>query len=162
MTEAIPIIMISALGTERDQTAGLQVGADDYVVKPFGLSELMARIQAQLRRTQRQPVRPHPRQAGTVILEDEQTIALFRSQRILLSGLEATMLRRLAKTPGRVVTKEELITLAWGKDGLIHEHELQRQIESLRRKLGDDPAEPRIILTSLSGYVFAAVKEQGL
>jgi DNA-binding response OmpR family regulator len=159
-TEAIPIIMMSALGTEEHRTTGLQIGADDYVVKPFSLNELIARIQAQLRRTKQQADRRPVSRAGEVTLEDQEVSALFRGRRIALSGIEAVLLRRLAGTPGKIVLKEELIDLVWGRDGLIHEHELDRQITSLRRKLGDDPANPCIVVSTVTGYLFVPAQQE--
>lgn len=152
-TSTIPIIMISALGSEEHRTAGLAIGADDYVVKPFSLSELMARIKAILRRARSQEdVRPAAKD-GELQLQEDQYVALFRGKRITLSRPEWHILRRLAGSPGRVVMREELTDLIWGSDGLIHDHELERHIKALREKLGDDPVKPTLIAPSATGYI---------
>jgi DNA-binding response OmpR family regulator len=155
-TRTIPIILISALGTEEHKTAGLELGADDYVVKPFGLAELISRIRAVLRRAQNQarlqPTAPH----DDLLLQEDQYVALFRGRRVILNGPEWKILCRLAGSTGRVVMREELIDLIWGKDGLIHERELERHVNALRQKLGDDPACPRLISPSPTGYILIA------
>jgi DNA-binding response OmpR family regulator len=151
-TRAIPIIMISALGTEEHKTAGLELGADDYMVKPFGLAELISRIRAVLRRSAESMAAPNG-QHGDLSLEEDQYVALFRGQRVTLTGIEWKILRRLAGSVGRVVMREELVGTIWGRDGLIHDHELERHVKALRQKLGDDPAKPAIIASSVTGYL---------
>ncbi len=152
-TQTIPIIMMSALGTEEHKTKGLELGADDYVVKPFGLAELISRIRAVLRRSPLRTATPDSRIDGDLRLEEDQHVALFRGQRVTLTGMEWKILRRLAGSVGRVVMREELVHAIWGRDGLIHDHELERHIKALRQKLGDDPASPRLIVPSATGYV---------
>ena len=152
-TQTIPIIMMSALGTEEHKTTGLELGADDYVVKPFGLAELISRIRAVLRRSPLRTATPDSRIDGDLRLEEDQHVALFRGQRVTLTGMEWKILRRLAGSVGRVVMREELVHAIWGRDGLIHDHELERHIKALRQKLGDDPASPRLIVPSATGYV---------
>jgi DNA-binding response OmpR family regulator len=155
-TRAIPIIMLSALGTEEHKTAGLELGADDYVVKPFGLSELISRIRAVLRRAQPearlQPIVPN----SDLQLQEHQYVVMFRGRRIVLTDPEWKILRRLAGSVGRVVMREELINLVWEKDGLIHDHELDRHVKTIRQKLDDDPATPTIIGPTATGYVLIA------
>lgn len=157
-TQSIPIIMMSALGTEEHKTIGLELGADDYVVKPFGLAELISRIRAVLRRSaSRSPV-PAGRQDGDLRLETDQYIALFRGQRVTVTGIEWKILSRLAESAGRVVMREELVHAIWGQDGLIHDHELERHIKALRQKLGDDPTSPKLIAPSATGYVLTEAR----
>ena len=159
-TRAIPIIMLSALGTEEHKTAGLELGADDYMAKPFGLVELISRVKAVLRRaqlqTRLQPAVPN----SDLQLQEDQYVALFRGLRIVLSGPEWKILRRLAGSVGRVVMREELINLVWEKDGLIHDHELERHIGTIRQKLGDDPAAPTIIGPTATGYVLTERRQE--
>jgi DNA-binding response OmpR family regulator len=158
-TAGIPIIMISALGTEEHKTAGLELGADDYLVKPFGLAELISRIRAVLRRSAGQTA---PHAEGDLSLEEDRYVALFRGGRVTLSGIEWTILRRLSGSAGRVVMREELIHAIWGRDGLIHDHELERHVKAIRQKLGDDPACPRLIMSSATGYILTAgTRESG-
>lgn len=152
-TQSIPIIMMSALGTEEHKTIGLELGADDYVVKPFGLAELISRIRAVLRRSVSHANVPADRQDGDLRLETDQYVALFRGQRVTLTGIEWKILRRLAGSAGLVVMREELVHAIWGQDGLIHDHELERHIKALRQKLGDDPVAPTIIGPTATGYV---------
>jgi DNA-binding response OmpR family regulator len=152
-TRAIPIIMLSALGTEEHKTTGLELGADDYVLKPFGLAELISRIRAVLRRSTYYMTEPLPGQSGDLHLEENQYVAQFRGRRVTLGGIEWRILRRLAGSVGRVVMREELVRDIWGRDGLIHDHELERHVKALRYKLGDDPAAPAIIAPSATGYV---------
>ena len=155
-TRAIPIIMISALGTEEHKTTGLELGADDYVVKPFGLAELISRIRAVLRRS-RTDMTSHPGgQGNELTLQEDQYVAVFRGRRVTLSGPEWKILRRLAGSPGRVVMREELIDLIWGKDGLIHDHELHRQVMALQKKFGNDPDAPGIVALAAAGYILTA------
>jgi DNA-binding response OmpR family regulator len=155
-TQAIPIIMMSALGTEEHKTAGLELGADDYVVKPFGLAELISRIRAVLRRSASHAATQDGREDGDLQWEEDQHVALFRGQRITLTGMEWKILRRLAGSTGRVVMREELVDAIWGRDGLIHDHELERHVKALRQKLGDDPVNPKIIAPSATGYLLTA------
>lgn len=155
-TQSIPIIMMSALGTEEHKTIGLELGADDYVVKPFGLAELISRIRAVLRRSASHANVQADRQDGDLRLETDQYVALFRGQRVTLTGIEWKILRRLAGSVGLVVMREELMHAIWGRDGLIHDHELERHIKALRQKLGDDPASPKMIAPSAAGYILTA------
>ena len=155
-TQSIPIIMMSALGTEEHKTVGLELGADDYVVKPFGLAELMSRIRAVLRRSASHANVPTRRQDGDLRLDTDHHVALFRGQRVTLTGIEWKILSRLAGSVGLVVMREELVHAIWGRDGLIHDHELERHVKAIRQKLGDDPASPAIIAPSATGYILTA------
>jgi two-component system alkaline phosphatase synthesis response regulator PhoP len=80
-------------------------------------------------------------------------VAQFRGRRVTLGGIEWRILRRLAGSVGRVVMREELVRDIWGRDGLIHDHELERHVKALRYKLGDDPAAPAIVAPAATGYV---------
>jgi DNA-binding response OmpR family regulator len=160
-TRTIPVIILSALGTEAHKALALDLGADDYLVKPFGLAELIARIRAVLRRSAASveaPVGPHS-DAKDIRLEQVLYVALFRGQRVTLTGIEWKILRRLASSPGRVVMREELVDTIWGRDGLIHDHELERHISVLRQKLGDDPSAPTIIVPASTGYVLTECRQ---
>jgi DNA-binding response OmpR family regulator len=158
-TQEIPIIMMSALGTEEHKTTGLELGADDYVVKPFGLAELISRIRAVLRRSASQMTASPTGRDGDLSLEEDRYVALFRGQRVTLTGMEWKILRRLAGSAGRVVMREELVEALWGRDGLIHDHELERLIKALGQKLGDDPASPRLIARSATGYILTSFQK---
>lgn len=134
-TQATPIIMVTALGSEDHRVTGLELGADDYITKPFSLQEVVARVRAVLRRGRvlAQPVKI-PLE-GDLVLEDCCFVVSFRGKTLTLSGPERQILARLARSVGRVVTQEELITLLWGEDGLIHEHELARSVQTLKQKI---------------------------
>jgi DNA-binding response OmpR family regulator len=95
-------------------------------------------------------------QDGDLSLEEDQYVALFRGRRVTLARIEWKILRRLAGSVGLVVMREELVHAIWGQDGLIHDHELERHVNVLRQKLGDDPASPAIIAPSATGYVLTA------
>jgi DNA-binding response OmpR family regulator len=149
--------MLSALGAEEHKTLGFELGADDYVVKPFGLGELVSRIRAVLRRS-RMDMTSHPGgQGNELTLQEDQYVALFRGQRVTLSGPEWKILGRLAGSVGRVVMREELVHAIWGRDGLIHDHELERHLNALRQKLGDDIQSPRILMSTATGYTLASL-----
>jgi DNA-binding response OmpR family regulator len=147
-TQNIPIIMVTALGSEDHRVAGLELGADDYIAKPFSPREVVSRVRAVLRRGRPQ-INPKPisYQEG-LVLEDNCFVASFRGKRLTLSGPEWCILRRLTRSVGEVVTREELIALLWGEDGLIHEHELGRLIQTLKRKIEYEAAE---IIETLDG-----------
>lgn len=134
-TQATPIIMVTALGSEDHRVTGLELGADDYITKPFSLQEVVARVRAVLRRGRvlAQPVKI-PLE-DDLVLEDCCFVVSFRGKSLTLSGHERQILGRLAHSVGRVVTQEELITLLWGQDGLIHEHELARYVQTLKLKI---------------------------
>ena len=159
-TREIPIIMMSALGTEQHKTEGLELGADDYVVKPFGLAELVSRIRAVLRRCRSQTTHLAEGVAPDLLLEEDRYVVLFRGNRLTLTGVEWTILRRLAGSTGQVVMREELVDLLWGKDGLIHDHELERFIQGLRSKLGDHPGGPATITISPIGYILTEHRQE--
>lgn len=158
-TRDIPIIMITALGGEEHRVAALEDGADDYLVKPCSPLELVARVRAVLRR-----VRVLSRQANgslndELVREEEQVIALFRGQRVTLSGQEWRILRRLAGSDGQVVPREELSSLLWDEDGLVHEHELERRVRELSRKLSDDAqCAGAIVTVPGGGYRLTSVR----
>jgi two-component system, OmpR family, response regulator RegX3 len=154
----VPIIMVTARGTETDRIVGLELGADDYVVKPFSSGEVIARIRAVLRRTQRAdavaaPVEP------LHIAELEVDLAARRAvlgdQELDLSRKEFDLLAELVRHAGRVVTREDLMARVWDENWFGSTKTLDVHVGWLRRKLGDDPAEPRWIDTVRGvGYRF--------
>lgn len=146
-TQSIPIIMISALASEDHRVTGLELGADDYITKPFSPSEVVSRVRAVLRRTQSRAILKVAHRDGDLVLEENQFVVSFRGRRVMLSAPEWWILWLLARQAGQVVTREELIALLWGEDGLIHEHVLERHVEAIRQKIEDDPAHPAVILT---------------
>src|SRR5215470_7641242 len=139
-----PIIILSARTQQEDKIAGLKLGADDYVTKPFSLDELLARIHAVLRRTQ--PGIPKLT-LGSVTVDFEQMYASRDGHPIELTSREFAVLQHLAEHAGKVVTRDELLRLVWG----YHETPLTRTVDNfvarLRRKVEPDPREPRYIRT---------------
>jgi DNA-binding response OmpR family regulator len=153
-----PVIILSARGEETDRVAGLQLGADDYVVKPFSVRELLARVEAVLRRS---PERPRDVQqirfgAGIADLERRE-VRCDDGSRTELSEKEADLLRYLAINPGRAVTRVELLRHVWQLDprGLAT-RTVDMHIVRLREKLQDDSSQPRLLLTVRGkGYMLA-------
>jgi DNA-binding response OmpR family regulator len=153
-----PVIILTARGAEGDRVAGLSLGADDYVVKPFSVKELLARVEAVLRRS---PERPQSMQAIDV---PQGTVNLARAEvrfadggRIELSEKEVELLRYLAANAGRIITRDELLLRVWqlAPRG-ISTRTIDMHVARLREKLRDDPQQPQTILTVRGkGYMFA-------
>ena len=158
----VPVIILTALGDETDRVKGLKLGADDYVVKPFSVKELLARIEAVLRRS---PERPSDMIAvelptGTVDLERRE-VRLAGGAVNSLSEREAELLRYLAGNRGRAVSREEILRRVWRIDpSKIETRTIDMHVARLREKLGDDANEPKLIVTVWGkGYKFAAPKD---
>jgi DNA-binding response OmpR family regulator len=134
-TSHIPIIMLTALASEEHRVAGLEFGADDFIPKPFSPREVVSRVRAVLRRTTAPVVLKEDYLRGDLRLVENYVVVSWRGRRLDLSGAEWTVLRRLARDPSQVVTREELIQLVWGTDGLEHEQELDRLVGGLKWKL---------------------------
>jgi DNA-binding response OmpR family regulator len=150
----IPVIMLTAKGDEADRVVGLEIGADDYVPKPFSPRELLARLRAVLRRTQ-------PQAGGEEIVLGDLLIELgARTARrggtaLDLTGLEFDILVALCRRAGRVVPRETLLEEAGRGDVSVSDRTVDVHVSHLRRKLGDDPRAPRLIKTVRGvGYVF--------
>jgi DNA-binding response OmpR family regulator len=149
----IPILMLTAKGDETDRVVGLEIGADDYIAKPFSPRELLARLRAVLRRAA-----PEGQSArlvvGQVALDLEGREATVGGQRADLTALEFDLLVALAKRAGRVVSRENLLAEAGRSDVTVGERTVDVHISHLRQKLGDDPNTPRLIKTVRGvGYV---------
>jgi DNA-binding response OmpR family regulator len=153
----VPVIMLTARGDEADRVVGLELGADDYVPKPFSPRELLARLRAVLRRAQ-------PTAVGDEIVVGQVAIDVgARRVRVGtapadLTGLEFDILVALARRPGRVVPRERLLEEAGRNDVTVSDRTVDVHVSHLRRKLGDDPKAPRLIKTVRGvGYVLAPV-----
>ncbi len=147
----IPIILLSARDAEIDRVIGLEIGADDYIVKPFGPRELVARIKVALRRAtgvdSAAPPSDAPFAMGDLRI-DATALRAFRGlQSIDLSRREATILKILFDRSGKPVSRNDLLDLAWGPNFMPDSRALDQYISSLRRKIEADPARPRIIKT---------------
>jgi DNA-binding response OmpR family regulator len=133
-TNTIPIIMVSALGSEEHRLNGFKLGIDDYIGKPFSPREVLARVKAVLQRASPPVIPKESYVRGDLVLEGSRFSVSFRGIRVELTAPEWTILRQLAESPGSSVPREVLVSALWGEDGLIHEHELERIIQGLRQK----------------------------
>ena len=144
-----PVIILTARGSEDDRVAGLRLGSDDYIVKPFSVRELLARVEAVLRRSPERPcaVRRLEFAGGTADLERRE-VRFEDGGRIDLSEREHQLLVYLAHHAGRAVSRDEILTRVWGLDpaGIVT-RTIDMHIARLREKLRDDPERPRIVLT---------------
>jgi two-component system, OmpR family, response regulator RegX3 len=142
----VPIIMLTARGSEVDRVLGLELGADDYVVKPFASSEVIARIRAVLRRG-RAPETQRTLAMGEVTIDLASRRAWLEEAELSLTRKEFDLLARLAADAGRVVTREELMSDVWDENWFGSTKTLDVHMASLRRKLGETPEAPRHIET---------------
>jgi two-component system alkaline phosphatase synthesis response regulator PhoP len=145
----LPVIILTARGDEDDRVAGLKLGADDYVVKPFSIKELLARVEAVLRRSPERPSDVSEVSFGGGVADlARREVRFGDGVRCELSEREAEILRYLARNPGRAISREELLARVWRIDGKgMKTRAVDMHIARLREKLRDDPAAPRIILT---------------
>jgi len=158
----MPVIILTARGTEDDRVRGLKLGADDYVVKPFSATELLARVEAVLRRSAERPrgLRTLPLNDRTVDLEVGEVL-LRSGRKSSLSGLESGILRYLAANRGRPVARRELLQRVWGGNSSEMEtRTVDMHVRRLREKIERDPANPTLLITVRSkGYMLVDVDE---
>ncbi len=158
---AVPIILVTARGQEEDKIRGLDLGADDYLTKPFSVEELLARVRAVLRRAQFTTLdQAHAMRTTTTIgdltVDYAQHLVNMAGVEVTLTPIEYRLLAYLAQNAGRVVTQDLLLEDVWGTGYVGESHMLQVNINRLRRKLEADPAHPRYILTKVGiGYLLA-------
>jgi two-component system response regulator RegX3 len=158
----VPIIMLTARGEEADRVAGLELGADDYVVKPFSARELVARVRAVLRRVAEAGEQRSEGaiEVGEVRLDANRRSTSFRGGELELSRKEFDLLRLLMENAGSVVTRERLIDEVWDTNWFGSTKTLDVHVSGLRKKLGDDSADPRYIHTVRGvGFRFAGADE---
>jgi two-component system, OmpR family, response regulator RegX3 len=156
----VPIIMVTARGTETDRIVGLELGADDYVVKPFSGDEVIARIRAVLRRARGGTRRPEPAAVGSLHVDPAARRATLAGRELDLTRREFDLLALLVREAGRVVRREDLMSEVWDDNWFGSTKTLDMHVATLRRKLGDDAAHPRWIHTARGvGYRFAAPEE---
>jgi len=149
----IPILMLTAKGDETDRVVGLELGADDYIAKPFSPRELLARLRAVLRRSAPE-AKTERLAAGGVVVELGGREVTVGGQRVELTALEFDLLVALVRRAGRVVPREHLLSEAGRSDVNVGERTVDVHISHLRQKLGDDPRAPRLIKTVRGvGYV---------
>ena len=154
----VPIIMLTARAEEIDRVVGLEVGADDYITKPFGMRELVARVRAALRRAQMQPdddPAAPPASFGSVTVDPARREVRRQGQVLALKPKEFDLLWYFVRNPGRVFTREQLLERVWGYDFAGTNRTVDVHIRWLREKIEDDPAQPRHLRTSRgAGYLF--------
>jgi two-component system response regulator RegX3 len=144
----VPIIMLTARGTETDRVVGLELGADDYVVKPFSAAEVAARIRAVLRRAAPdRATQPERATVGELTIDQATRSATLAGDELGLTRKEFDLLARLAREPGMVVSREDLMSDVWDENWFGSTKTLDVHIGFLRRKLGDDAAAPRYLRT---------------
>jgi DNA-binding response OmpR family regulator len=153
----VPVIMVTARGEEADRVMGLEMGADDYIAKPFSSRELLARVRAVVRRARGQAGPAYRRvRVGGLVVDPGSLSATLDGRRLELTSYEFSLLRVLAERAGRVLSREQLLDLAKGGAEEAYDRSIDVHISRLRAKLGDDPKHPRILKTVRgSGYVLA-------
>ena len=150
-----PIVVVSARHQENDKIQALDAGADDYLTKPFGTGELLARMRAALRTTARQTQQPDQGvfEAGELRVDRDRHEVTVRGQSVKLTPLEYRLLHTLIKQAGKVVTRQQLLREVWGEAHLDEAHYLRVYMSALRHKLELDPARPKLLLTEQNvGY----------
>ena len=157
----LPVIVLTARGDEADRVRGLRDGADDYVVKPFSVKELLARVEAVLRRSAERPVDVSTIHfAGGTIDLNRREVRFSKNGRAELSEREAELLRYLAANSARAVAREELLANVWRIPPRgVSTRTIDMHITRLREKLRDDPSQPKILLTVRGkGYMFQEIE----
>jgi two-component system OmpR family response regulator len=158
----VPILMVTAKSTELDRVVGLEMGADDYLTKPFSIAELIARVKALFRRVEALASRAEPAPHGVLDFGDLSIDVDRREVRlgghpVTLTAREFDLLLHFARHPGRVLTRTQLLDQVWGYGHNGYEHTVNSHINRLRAKIESDPARPQYILTVWGvGYKFAA------
>jgi two-component system, OmpR family, KDP operon response regulator KdpE len=152
---AIPVIVLSVVGDEEEKVAALDVGADDYVTKPFGIDELLARLRAALRRVDvsTEPVV----ELGELVVDLERKAVSMSGRSVQLTPHEYALLQLLARNAGKLMTHSTILREVWGRAYSEESHYLHVYVSQLRRKLEPDPARPRYLLTEPgAGYRLVA------
>ncbi len=141
-----PVLLLTVLAGEADEVRGLDLGADDYMTKPFSPRTLLARVRALLRRAE--PERPAPQSVGDVRLDvEDQSISIGGGAPLRLTNLELRLMQYLAANAGHAVTTERLLLHVWGYRGVGDRQLLKQLVHRLRGKLEHDPSEPRYVVT---------------
>lgn len=152
---SVPIIVLSARGQEEDKVNALELGADDYLTKPFGVPELLARLKVALRHARQTSPDSPLFEAGDVSVDLEKRVVKVKGEEVHLTPTEYKLLVVLVKHAGKVITQQQLLKEVWGKHSTENSHYLRVYAQHLRQKLGDDPMRPRYLITEAGvGYRF--------
>ena len=159
---ATPILMLTAREEETDKVLGLELGADDYITKPFSMRELLARVKANIRRTAMQESAPHPStgllELGRIALDPDRMAVTKDGKPLELTQREYEIIKLMASAPGKVFSREALMEQVWNYDGYVGAvRAVDVAVRRLREKIEGDPAEPKFIVTRRGlGYYFNA------
>ncbi len=154
-TEALPIIMLTAKGEEVDKILGLEMGADDYITKPFSPRELVARVKAVLRRSMEKPAPEKILKVGELVIDRERYTLTIKGKPVKLSATEFKLLLFLAERKGKVFNREQLLDAVWSDEAFVEPRTVDVHIRRLRAQIEEDPAHPRYIKTLRGiGYFF--------
>jgi DNA-binding response OmpR family regulator len=154
-----PIILLTARLEEKDKVLGLELGADDYVTKPFSMRELTARVRAVLRRANKEPARPEILRAGEIVLDRDCRLVTVRQRRVDLTPSEFELLATLMAAPGRAFSRLDLLDRLQGPTFDGYERTIDVHVRNLRAKIESDPARPRYIETVFGvGYRFTTAE----
>ena len=153
----VPIIMLTAKGSETDKVAGLEVGADDYITKPFSMREFRSRVKAALRRSRMggETIDEETIEVDSLTIDFDRRMVTLREQEVKVTYVEFEILGALARSPGRVLTRETLLEHVWGDSEYRDPRTVDVHIRHLREKLERDPKEPEFLFTVRGvGYRF--------
>lgn len=152
-----PVLMLTARGDDIDRIVGLEIGADDYLPKPCNPRELLARLRAILRRTQKNPIHKPIIEQHNIVVDCAKRVATLNDEELELTNAEFNILEMLIKSPGQAFSKEELTEYALGRKFTAYDRSIDVHISNLRNKLGDNPAGETLIKTVRGfGYLFNA------
>lgn len=135
-TSAIPLLMLTAKAEEGDRVLGLELGADDYVTKPFGVRELLARVKALLRRSEVASSSPELLKSGKIMIDSSRRTVTVAGKPVALTATEFNLLKSLAEKEGRVISREDLLSLARGDEVAVMDRTVDVHVAALRKKLG--------------------------
>ena len=159
----LPVVMLTARSEEIDKVLGLELGADDYITKPFSTRELVARVKAVLRRYGAGAAGESGGKiikADELVIDEEKYTVTKRGRQLDLSAVEFKLFLYLVRRPGRIMSRDFLLDAVWGNESYVEPRTVDVHIRRLREKLEDDPSEPRYILTKRGvGYYFAEKKD---
>ena len=154
----IPIIFVTAKSSETDRVLGLELGADDYITKPFSPREMVARVKAVLRRFER-PLTPQLRKAGDIEIDTGAMTLAVRGKKIATTATEFRLLDYLARHPGRVFTRDQLLDAVWRDTQFVTPRSVDVYVRRIREKIERDPENPRMLKTVRgAGYRFEAAR----